>query len=129
MLSQHPFFYSDNIGLIPERIVKNEDNPLTIGSDVWIGDNVIILPRRQSIGNGAMIGAGSIVTRDVEPYTIVTGAPAKLLKRRYAPEIEVLVVDSRWWELSLPELLEVGDLLIETLDIEALRCFSETLKH
>ena len=128
-LSQHPFFYNDNLGLIPERIVKNEDNPLTIGSDVWIGDNVIILPRCQSIGNGAMIGAGSIVTRDVEPYTIMTGAPAKLLKRRYAPEIEALVVDSRWWELPLPELLEAGDLLIETLDIEALRCFSEKLKH
>lgn len=55
--------------------------PVVIGNDVWIGARVIILPGVQ-IGDGSVIGAGSVVTHDVEPYTIVAGNPAKLIKRR-----------------------------------------------
>ena len=55
--------------------------PVTIGDDVWIGGRVIILPG-VNIGEGAIIGAGSVVTKNVEPYTVVAGNPAKVLKKR-----------------------------------------------
>ena len=59
---------------------KPNKNPMTIGDDVWIGARAIILPSVQSIGKGAIIGAGSVVTKEVMPKTIVAGNPAKLIK-------------------------------------------------
>ena len=60
---------------------ETEDNPPIIGSDVWIGRSAIILPGVK-IGDGAIIGACSFVNKDVEPYTVVAGVPAKLIKHR-----------------------------------------------
>ncbi|MBX3303402.1 MAG: acyltransferase [Nitrospira sp.] len=54
---------------------------VVIGKDVWLGANVIVLPGR-TIGDGAVVGAGSVVTKDVEPYTVVAGNPAKLIRVR-----------------------------------------------
>lgn len=56
-------------------------NAVSIGKDVWLGANVIVLPGR-TIGDGAVVGAGSVVTKDVAPYTIVAGNPAKLVRER-----------------------------------------------
>ena len=58
--------------------------PVEIGNDVWIGSRVIILPGLK-IGEGSIIGAGSVVTKDVMPYSIVAGNPAKLIKMRKRP--------------------------------------------
>lgn len=58
-----------------------EERPVVIGNDVWIGDKVTILPG-VNIGDGSIIGAGAVVTHDVEPYSIVGGVPAKLIKMR-----------------------------------------------
>ena len=55
---------------------------LTIGDDVWIGRNVIILPGCKQIGKGAVIGAGSVVTHDVPEYAVIGGNPAKVIKYR-----------------------------------------------
>ncbi len=59
-----------------------EVSPLFIGNDVWICDSVIITPGCTSIGEGSVLAAGAVVTSDVEPYTIVGGNPAKVIKRR-----------------------------------------------
>ncbi len=59
------------------------ERDIIIGNDVWLGANVVVLPGVK-IGDGAMVGAGSVVTKDIEPYTIVTGVPAKKLKERIA---------------------------------------------
>lgn len=59
----------------------SEERPVTIGNDVWIGDRVMILPGVQ-IGDGCIIGAGSIVTHDVPPYSIAAGNPARVIKHR-----------------------------------------------
>lgn len=69
-----------------------------IGEDVWIGAHVII---RQGvmIGRGAVVGAGSVVLRDVEPYTIVAGVPARVIRKRFSPDIEAEVESSRYWTL------------------------------
>ena len=57
------------------------NKPVTIGNDVWLGANVIVLPGR-TIGDGAVVGAGSVVTKDVPPYAVVVGNPAKILTLR-----------------------------------------------
>lgn len=67
---------------IPMRLQGHEQaRPVVIGNDVWIGGRVIILPGVH-IGDGAVIGAGSVVTKDVPPYAIVGGNPAKVIKER-----------------------------------------------
>lgn len=58
-----------------------QEKPVVIGDDVWIGDRVIILPGVH-IGDGCIIGAGSVVTHDIEDYAVVAGNPAKVIKRR-----------------------------------------------
>ena len=129
-LSQHPFFYNSALGLVPtDTVTRVEDNPLHIGNDVWIGDRVTILPGCRVIGDGAIIGAGSIVTRCVEPFSVIAGIPAKPLRMRYPPEVIDLLQRSRWWELSLPELLDAGALLTEQMGLDHLRRFADTLSQ
>lgn len=120
-LSQHPFFYNAAIGLLGRDSIELEkDNPLEIGNDVWIGDNVLIMPKCKKIGNGAMIGAGSVVTKDVPPYTIVAGNPARRLADRYDEETIASLEKSRWWEFSLSELLATETPLLAPVSIDDL---------
>jgi virginiamycin A acetyltransferase len=77
---------------------KNQ-KPIVIGNDVWFGDNATILPR-VTIGDGAVIGAGSVVVKDVPPYAIVFGAPAKIIQYRFKKEIRDFLVDLKWWDWS-----------------------------
>lgn len=68
--------------LIPIRLQGAKDvRPVIIGNDIWIGSRVIILPG-VNIGDGSIIGAGAVVTRDIEPYSVVGGVPAKLIQKR-----------------------------------------------
>ena len=80
-----------------------------IGSDVWIGSHVKILDG-VSIGHGAVIGLGSIVTKDIPPYAVVAGIPAKILRYRFsADEIEVLL-RAQWWDLPLDCIKNIAHL-------------------
>lgn len=72
--------------------------PIAIGHDVWIGSNVTILPSVQNIGHGAVVGAGSVVTKDVPPYAIVGGVLARVIKYRFTEEEIAVIEDSKWWE-------------------------------
>lgn len=67
-----------------------------IGNDVWIGDNVVIL--KGKIGDGAVIGAGAVVTRDVPPYAIVAGNPARVIKYRFDDETIRKLLKEKWWD-------------------------------
>ena len=86
-----------------------------VGCDVWIGQNAVILPGVH-IGDGAIIGASSVVGSDVEPYTIVAGNPARPIRRRFDDELTELLLAFRWWDKSVEEinglipLLTSGDL-------------------
>ena len=71
---------------------------------MWIGDGVYIKPGVR-IGNGSVIGMGSIVTKDVPPYTIVAGNPAKIIRNRFSEEIVEKLLKSEWWNLP-PDVLE-----------------------
>ena len=84
---------------------------LKIGNDVWIGQNAVVLPSCRNIGNGAVIGAGSIVTKDVPAYTVVAGNPARTIKMRFDLETRHRLEDSNWWELDQNELIERLDSL------------------
>lgn len=68
-----------------------------IGNDVWIGYNAVIMPGIK-VGDGAIIGAGSIVTQDVEPYTIVAGNPAKVIRTRFESAVINNLKQNPWWE-------------------------------
>jgi len=97
-LSTHPIFYLKSRGVIDrDRVVAQ---PTIVEDDVWIGHHAIITPGCKHIGRGAVIGAGAIVTRDVAPYAIVAGNPAKLIRHRFSPEVIAAVERTRWWELD-----------------------------
>jgi phosphonate metabolism protein (transferase hexapeptide repeat family) len=90
-----------------------------IGHDVWIGHGAIVLPGR-SIGTGAVIAAGAIVTKDVPPYTIVAGNPARIVRRRFSEDIANRLAELAWWDwdhetlrMALPDFrkLAVEDFL------------------
>ncbi|MFC3162976.1 CatB-related O-acetyltransferase [Ciceribacter thiooxidans] len=77
--------------------------PTTIGNDVWIGNHVFVVDGI-TIGDGAIIGAGSVVTRDVDPYTIVAGNPARVLRSRFDTNLVERLLELRWWRYSLADL-------------------------
>ena len=72
---------------------------IIIGNDVWCGFNVLIMPG-VTIGDGAIIGAGSVVTKDVEPYAIMGGVPAKLIRYRFPEKIRNQMLTLQWWDWS-----------------------------
>ncbi|KPF67523.1 chloramphenicol acetyltransferase [Bosea sp. AAP35] len=83
--------------------------PVTIGHDVWIGHGAIILPGR-SIGTGAVVAGGAIVTKDVAPYTIVAGNPARTIRSRFSAEIAQRLLALAWWDWEHARLREaLGD--------------------
>ncbi|MFU2017937.1 Vat family streptogramin A O-acetyltransferase [Peribacillus butanolivorans] len=71
-----------------------------IGNDVWIGMDTVIMPGI-NIGDGAIIAAKSVITKDVEPYTIVGGNPAKKIKTRFSAEIISKLLEIKWWDLDI----------------------------
>jgi virginiamycin A acetyltransferase len=74
-----------------------------IGNDVWIGYNATIMAG-VTIGDGAIIGTNSVVTKDVEPYAIVGGNPAKLIKKRFS-DIEIAeLMEIRWWDWDIEKI-------------------------
>ena len=78
---------------------------VTVGNDVWIGHGAVILPGVR-IGNGAVVGANAVVTRDVEPYTIVAGVPARVVRRRFAPDVAERLQALGWWDWPLDRLFD-----------------------
>lgn len=89
---------------------------IVIGNDVWIGRESIIMPGVK-IGDGAIIAAYSVVTKDVEPYSVVGGNPARFIKKRFNDELIELLLEFKWWDLSPEKLVTVLPLLCD-FDLE-----------
>jgi virginiamycin A acetyltransferase len=100
--STHAFFFNPELGLIREDPINYL--PLEIGNDVWIGAKAVILPNVRKIGDGAVIGASAVVNKDVPPYAVVVGNPARVVRFRFPPEVISRLLASRWWEKPIEEL-------------------------
>ena len=102
-VSMSAYFYNRSFGYDVTDVPRET---LKIGHDVWIGYGVLIMSSCHSIGNGAVIGAGSIVTHNVPPYAVVAGNPAKIIKYRFTDEEQKHLEQSRWWELPPEEIMK-----------------------
>lgn len=89
------------MGLNKKDVTKSWDNKgdIIIGNDVWIGYEAVILSG-VTIGDGAIIGTRALVTKDVPPYTIVGGMPAKIIRKRFEEETINLLLEKKWWNWS-----------------------------
>lgn len=103
-VSTYPFYI---FGSWDQSALSKVDLPFkgdtVVGNDVWIGQNSTILPGVH-IGDGAIIGLNSVVTRDVPPYTIVAGNPAKAVRKRFDDELIDLLLKLKWWDKSIEEI-------------------------
>ena len=110
-VSTFPFYTLEGWDM---ELPASSDLPLkgdtVIGNDVWIGQNAVILPGVH-IGDGAIIGANSVVGSNVEPYTIVIGNPAKVLRKRFDDELIELMLKFKWWDKSIEEINDLIPLL------------------
>ena len=92
------FPYVPHVGnFVSER--KQAYRRVVIGNDVWIGANSVIMPGI-AIGNGAIVGAGAVVTRDVPDYAIVAGVPAKVIGSRFSEDVVEKLLHLKWWDLD-----------------------------
>lgn len=110
-VSMSPYFYQQTWSMKFSNIkVKDiERSKLIVGHGCWIGANAIILSGCHKIGNGAVVGAGAVVTKDVPPYSVVVGNPARVIKFRFDEESIKMIEESKWYELSPDKLLEQYD--------------------
>lgn len=107
----HAAFYNAALGFVPrDAIPLDTDNPLNIGHDVWIGDRVTILGGCRSIGNGAVLAAGTVVTSDVPAYMIVGGVPARPIRHRFSEAETTRLEASTWWDRPLDQIIDATDL-------------------
>lgn len=105
----------------PAREALPMKGDTVVGNDVWIGQNATILPGVH-VGDGAIIGANSVVGSDVEAYSIVVGNPARLVRRRFDEELTGLLLRFRWWDRGIEEINGLIPILT-TPDLEAVRAF------
>ena len=92
--------------VLPVSYEKVEEyKSVKIGSDVWVGARATIMDG-VSIGHGAVVAAGAVVTKDVPPYAIVGGVPAKLLKFRFTEEEISILLNEKWWESDIEEIIK-----------------------
>lgn len=115
-VSTHPAFYNPKAHTVTYVRKKMFDDSkefnqagysIIVGNDVWIGDNVCLM-EGISIGDGAIVAAGSVVTKNVEPYSIVGGVPAKLIRKRFCYEDIEFLNSLKWWNKGESWLKKYG---------------------
>ena len=110
-LSIHEFqFRADSYDWVPEyrdmvRLSRTADmfSQVKFGNDIWIANNVTVLGGVH-VNDGAVVGAGSVVTKDVPPYAVVAGVPASVKRLRFPEAIIERLLRCKWWDLELPQL-------------------------
>jgi len=107
-VSTYPALYSNNNESCPlcfreDKIFDDSVQKTSIGNDVWIGSNAII-PGGIQIGTGAIVAAGSVVVKDVPPYAVVGGNPAKVIRHRFSDEQIEILLASEWWDWPIEKI-------------------------
>ena len=104
-ISTYPFkvFGGEWASTDPMRVVSKGDT--VIGNDVWIGNNATIM-QGVKIGDGAIIGTNSLITKDVEPYTIVGGNPAKEIRKRFDAQTIEFLLKLKWWDWDVKKITD-----------------------
>ena len=124
-MTQHSFLYNkvDNIRPNSTSIPYDRfEKPLSVGNDVWIAAGAVI-NRGVKVGDGAVIGANSVVTKDVPPYAIVAGSPAKVLKYRFQQEVIDILLKIKWWDWPVEKIKENYIVLSQAPTVEKLKAF------
>ena len=80
--------------------------PAVIENDVWLGANVVV-KQGVTIGTGAVVGAGAVVTKDIPPYAIAGGVPARIIRYRFEEQDREMLLESKWWELPKDRAVEL----------------------
>lgn len=111
-----PMFFSlkkqSGITFAKKQLFDEMRAPISIGSDCWIGQRAFFVGGL-TIGDGAVVLAGAVVTKDVPPYAIVGGVPAKILKYRYDEETIQFLLEKKWWNMPVEWLKENSALLCD----------------
>jgi len=113
-ISTNPLFYSTKGQLdvsFSDVDLFNETKRIAIGDDVWVGINAVILDG-VTIGSGAVVAAGAIVTKDVPPYAIVGGVPAKIIKFRFDQEVIEALLQLNWWDFSIESIKSASNCFV-----------------
>lgn len=114
-ITTHPFLYDSKYDIFSEHEVlenKKFSKKTEIGSDVWIGCNVTIL-RGCKIGHGAVIGANSLVNKDIPPFSIAVGSPAKIIKYRFDELTINRLLELSWWEWNIDKIKQNKKMFLE----------------
>jgi len=121
-ISTFPFFFmSEEPAFAGATNAYQAAGDTVVGNDVWIGAEAMVMPGVR-IGHGAMIGSRALVTKDVEPYTIVGGNPAKPIRKRFPDEEIAMLLEMAWWDWPIEQIRDAMPLLCSG-DIRALNMF------
>ncbi len=104
-ITYRPNEYFKFLGLDRDFRERRRAKRVVVGNDVWIGHGAVVMPG-VTLGDGAVVGANAVVTRDVAPYTVVAGAPARPLRARFAPEVAARLSALAWWDWPAEKLAE-----------------------
>ena len=106
-VTTHPFINHKSFGYLAKDFFPSDKNnkkkEVNIGNDVWLGTNVIVL-RGVDIGDGAVVGAGAVVTKNVPPYAVVVGNPSRIIKFRFSKEEISMFERIKWWDWSKKDI-------------------------
>jgi len=102
------------IELFKQELGEISKGPIVLGSDVWVGTRAIILSG-VNVGHGAIIGAGAVVTNNVEPYSIVAGVSAKHVKWRFPENVRKQLLELRWWDWNKKKIKKNKDFFTSDL--------------
>lgn len=111
------------LGYPADHIIKGD---IVVGNSVWIGYDSLILPGVK-IGDGAVVGARSVVTRDIPPYCVVAGNPARIIKQIFPNDVIKMLLDLKWWNLPIEIITDNID-VISGHDIQAMFNFYKKIR-